>query len=973
MPTANILQDEAQRLLGLQKLMILDTEPEMCFDGIVAAAAAIGSAPIALISLIDRDRQWFKAKFGIDMHETQRSDSFCTFAIQQRGPMMVPDALLDDRFAANPYVTGEPFIRAYLGLPIYAPNGSIVGTLCLLDREVRAWTNDQIKLLVGLTHSITHSFKARLALHNTSEMAHHLATLSHAQAIQGEVLEDVGHLAKVGGWALDLATNQLHWSQQTRQIHEVDSSFVPNLESAIEFYAEDARNAISEAVENGLLTGEPWDLELPLVTAKGKPIWVRALGRAVVENGETKRLVGAFQDISDDLAKRLELQETASRARQALSDVSAYQTALDKHAIVATTDAQGTILFVNEKFCSISGYGRDELIGANHRILNSGYHDKRFFKEMWKTIKAGKSWHGEICNKSKSGNLYWVDTTVVPMLGPDGRPERFVAVRYDITDRKEADRQLQAAMSQVAGFFEVAHEAIVVADSEGRFVKVNPAFERVLGYSVTELENSRFFDYLHPDDHAETLQALRLLNEGQAIDGLINRYRRADGSWRYMEWRGTPKNGFVYASARDISERLKYEAELENARTEAERATDAKSQFLANMSHEIRTPLNGVIGIVGALARLEMPDQHREMVELIQTSSQTLERLLNDILDVSKIEAGKFDLEISEFDLIEEIEAAAELMRIKADEKGVGFEVIQGKGVEGHYLGDPIRLRQIITNLCSNAIKFTHKGAVKVFVEALADEPSNTHHTVQVTVVDTGVGFDAEAAGRLFGRFEQADGSITREFGGTGLGLSICKILAEMMGGGISATSEPGVGSRFMAKIRLPKVEPAVTTSRAPSPKDRMITSEAAAELLQGLRILVAEDHPINQKVIKMILEPCRCELILASNGLEAIAAFDLSDFDAILMDMQMPEMDGLTAIELIREREWRLGLEHTPIAILSANAMAEHLEASYKAGADAHISKPVTPDSLYLGLTGLLKLRNSKFADVAPMQIVRV
>ena len=308
-------------------------------------------------------------------------------------------------------------------------------------------------------------------------------------------------------------------------------------------------------------------------------------------------------------------------------------------------------------------------------------------------------------------------------------------------------------------------------------------------------------------------------------------------------------------------------------------------------------------------------------------------------------------------------------MRIKADEKGVDFEVINSAGADGRFLGDAIRLRQIITNLCSNAIKFTHKGSVKVLVKVLDGDEGDDRRTVQVAVTDTGIGFDAETGKRLFSRFEQADGSITREFGGTGLGLSICKVLAEMMGGGISATSVQGVGSRFELEVRLPKIEQQDGRDTAIAANDETITSEIAAELFKGLKILVAEDHPINQKVIKMILDPCGLDLTMASNGLEAIAAFDLGAFDAILMDMQMPEMDGLTAIEAIREREWRLGLEHTPIAVLSANAMAEHLEASFEVGADAHISKPVTPDTLYSGLMNLLQKRHPKLGTLQRAQ----
>lgn len=463
-------------------------------------------------------------------------------------------------------------------------------------------------------------------------------------------------------------------------------------------------------------------------------------------------------------------------------------------------------------------------------------------------------------------------------------------------------------------------------------------------------------DLIHPDDISVTHQAMIALAKGEQVHELVNRYKRNDGAWRWMEWRATPRDGFAYASARDITDRLTHERDLLEARLAAEEATKAKSQFLANMSHEIRTPLNGVIGIASALSRLDMPVRHQEMVELIKTSGETLERLLNDILDLSKIEAGKFDLLIEDFDLVREIEAASHLMAVRADEKGIDFRVEYGQMARGVFRGDAVRLRQIVSNLASNAVKFTQSGEVAIYVDVTNGSALDAH--LVVAVHDTGIGFDAAAGQRLFGRFEQADGTITRSFGGTGLGLSICRAIAQMMGGTITASSTPGKGSCFTVSFPLPRSQSLDEFdeggARLPSQSFSEIEFEEDGK---PLRLLVAEDHPINQKVVAMILEPYGIEITFANNGLEALEHFDSARFDAILMDMQMPEMDGLTAIRAIREREARLSITRTPIAVLSANAMAEHIAASIEAGSDTHIAKPVTPDSLSAGIEKLLAL----------------
>jgi signal transduction histidine kinase/ActR/RegA family two-component response regulator len=363
---------------------------------------------------------------------------------------------------------------------------------------------------------------------------------------------------------------------------------------------------------------------------------------------------------------------------------------------------------------------------------------------------------------------------------------------------------------------------------------------------------------------------------------------------------------------------------------ELERANQAKSVFLANMSHELRTPLNGVIAIGDRLGEESDPERRRELAALVTSSGRLLEQVLSDILDVSKIEAGQFQLSTAPFDLAQLVGGVAELHRASAEAKSLDFSWRLEPGVAGTYLGDAGRISQILNNLLANAVKFTAIGGVDLTVE-------RTDEGLSVTVSDTGVGFDDTVRQRLFKRFVQADQSITRRFGGTGLGLSICAALAEMMGGRIDARAVVGRGAIFRVDLPLARAQ-AVEHDQAGD--DEEIS-------LEGLRVLVAEDHPTNQKVVEIVLEPFGAVLTMVDDGQAALDAFVPGAFDAILMDMQMPVMDGLTATRLIREREREAGAEPVLIVMLTANAMEEHIAAAKAVGADLHLAKPMRPAQL--------------------------
>jgi signal transduction histidine kinase/CheY-like chemotaxis protein len=418
----------------------------------------------------------------------------------------------------------------------------------------------------------------------------------------------------------------------------------------------------------------------------------------------------------------------------------------------------------------------------------------------------------------------------------------------------------------------------------------------------------------------------------EAADGGV-REAGADALEGRSDEIGALARALVDERARSQSLMTGLEERVRERTAELDRANQAKSSFLATMSHELRTPLNGVIALSDLLAQRQTHEEDKEMAGLIVSSGRLLEQVLTDILDFSKIEAGQMSLGAAPFDLNVCVRRVAELHRASAEAKGLTLQWRISPDAAGGAIGDDVRTTQILSNFLSNAVKFTEQG--EVMLEVDRDEEG-----VLFAVRDTGIGFSEEVGQRLFRRFEQADVSITRRFGGTGLGLAICASLAELMSGRVWAESEIGVGSSFFARLRLPPVTlaaPVDTADDGPKPAP-----------LTGCRVLLAEDHPANQRVVALILEPMGVELTIVGDGRLAIEAEAAGEaYDVILMDLHMPEVDGLTAIRAIRKAEAERGSRRTPIIALTADALAEHVEATRAAGADHHLAKPIRPDGL--------------------------
>jgi len=382
----------------------------------------------------------------------------------------------------------------------------------------------------------------------------------------------------------------------------------------------------------------------------------------------------------------------------------------------------------------------------------------------------------------------------------------------------------------------------------------------------------------------------------------------------------------------------------------------AQSEFLANMSHEIRTPLNGVVAIAGVLEKTALNARQAELVGVIRSSGETLERLLSDVLDLSKIETGALAIETEPFHLAETLRGVAALCGPRGEEKGVSLRVEIPPAAEAMVLGDVVRVKQVVTNLVSNAVKFTEQGHVTLRLKA-----GRIPDAWRIEVEDTGVGFDPAKKSRIFARFQQADGSVTRRYGGSGLGLSICRQLVDLMGGSLDCDSRPGSGSTFTVELPLPRAEPAAHERQPAFDADRLeVSSPPAADSQptptvefaeRRLRVLLADDHPTNRTVVQVMIAHLEIDLVVVENGLEACEAFEADRFDVVLMDMQMPVMDGLSAIRRLRLFERRSALSPALMVMLTANAMREHQDQSLQAGADLHLSKPIEAARLFAAL----------------------
>ncbi|MBK9307687.1 MAG: response regulator [Nitrospira sp.] len=549
-----------------------------------------------------------------------------------------------------------------------------------------------------------------------------------------------------------------------------------------------------------------------------------------------------------------------------------------------------------------------------------------------------------------------------------------VALAMEAADRRRVEQALRTSEGRLTTTVQSTNIGIWDWDLTSNEVYLSPEWKRQLGYDEDELDNT-FQEWerrIHPHDHDRAMGTIESYLSGRTSGLEIeHRLQHKDGSYRWILARGTMIKNEADLSSRimgihlDVTDRKVGEEQLRLAKDAAEAASLAKSQFLANMSHEIRTPMNGVLGMAELLLRCTLDDKERHLVESIQRSGTALLSIINDILDFSKIEAGKLQLERIPFDVRRTIQEAIDLSGPIAQRKQLKLSLHMDPDIPTYLLGDPTRLGQVLVNLVGNAVKFTDRGSVEVSVTS--ENLSDQQHGLSVTVRDTGIGLTSAVQTHIFDAFSQADGSTTRKYGGTGLGLAIVKQLVTLMGGGIELESRVGEGSTFRFTALFTRCELAqhpVTVSEV-STTVRSVPTDLHAQPQKELHILLVEDNPVNREVASGMLETFACRIDIAENGREALAATETKKYDLVFMDCQMPEMDGLTATRLIREREAKEApaarVPRVPIVALTAHAMQGDRELCLAAGMDDYLTKPFTLTQLEDVLVRWISDNNTK------------
>ena len=780
----------------------------------------------------------------------------------------------------------------------------------------------------------------------------------------------------------------------------------------------------------------------------------------------------SLESLSQLMSALVNQREISQRELQAaLSDLAKQKFALDQHAIVSITDLSGVIIYANDKFCQISGYTREELLGKTHRVINSGVQSREFFGDLWRTILAGKVWHGEICNRAKDNARYWVQATIVPLLDDQCKPEQFIAIRTDITARKqmqaaivETESRLRRITNTVPGVvyqFEVDQNGtrftfvsdrlteirgldrsalladgslalaqlvdedrercvaavqlaavrrerwhddyrIRLPDGSRRWIRseINPepqlaangatvftgiwqdvtqlkeagdrlrevtesipvvvfqyrlwadgrqnfpfcssVSEQICGLRPEEVmaDPAVFFSQVLADDQETFVQAFVTSARNNAQISLDFRMlHKLSGEVIWVHGESMPSkaadggllwNGYLA----DISKAKQVSEELRRAKEAAEVANQAKSDFLANMSHEIRTPMNGVIGMTELALETDLTHEQRDYLEIVKSSSDSLLRVINDILDFSKIEAGKLLIETISFDLAQVTGELLKALAMQAHAKGLELVSEVDPATPMRVLGDPVRLRQVLMNLLGNAIKFTHRGEVVLRISA---GPVQQHAcTFHFSVHDSGVGIAQSKLQSIFEAFSQEDSSTTRRFGGTGLGLSISTRLVEAMGGQITVKSELGHGSQFDFSV------PMALDHQAQGLVNLGVS-------FPGLRVLLVVDHALGRSVIARSLASLGASTSLADGAEAALtlarqAGLGAACFDLLMLDFQLPDIDGLT---LAQQLLATTGCAGAPFILISKAGQKTDALRVGEVGPAACLTKPFGSEEL--------------------------
>jgi PAS domain S-box-containing protein len=1075
MQKPEIPANESDRQAALDRYKILDTLPEQVYDDLTQLAADICGTPIALISLVDKDRQWFKSRVGVDVSETPREISFCGHTVAANAILNVPNASLDPRFADNPLVAKDPSIRFYVGVPLITEDNFALGTLCVIDRQPRDLTEQQIRQLEALSRLAISQLELRLKkeslrilasvvessddaimtktlegiITSWNPAAEKLFGYSEAEAIgqpifmlipsdhldeefrilarirRGERLEhfetvriskegksievsatisplvnDAGQVVGASTILRDISDrkqteNTLRESQALLQtvldafplsifwkdrqsillgcnrLFAITSGMKSPLEAigksnfdfsytnneALGYLADD-----QQVMESGLAK---LNIEETITLPSGEQQWIQTNKIPLRDSeGNVIGVMGTFQDISErkQVEKALKESEHSYASLMAAAPVGIFR-----------TDAMGHCTYVNDHWCRISGLTLESALGDGWRQGLYSEDRQSISDEWYRSAQEDRPFSLEYRFQRPDGVITWVYGQSVVKLDADGIITGYVGTITDINDRKQAELQLQKVSDRLA----LALSSGAIGCWEWN-IQQNMAFwdERMYElYGVCKEKDLRIVyeiwaGAIHPEDRAESEMTTQQIATGQ-VEEYDTEFRvvHPDGSIHFIKAYGTLKRDAsgnplsIIGINFDISDRKQAEAQLQKINDELLRATRLKDEFLANMSHELRTPLNSILGMNEVLQDEifgSINERQLKTLQTIENSSTHLLALINDILDVAKIESGEVMLELTATDLDSLCQSSLAFIKQQALTKRIQLIPRIPKHLPEIML-DERRIRQVLINLLNNAVKFTLEGGtITLEVSQVQLESSTTNLTtlnyLKIAVIDTGIGISAENIQKLFQPFIQIDSALNRQYQGTGLGLALVKRLVELHGGNVELTSEVGVGSCFAINLLINIGSPAIEEQTEDLSEQSQIGQSQTEELILPL-ILLAEDNEANITTFSSYLDAKGYRILLATNGQQAIDLAKSHSPDLILMDIQMPVMDGMEAIKQIRLDP---NLVDIPIVALTALAMAGDRERCLAVGANEYLTKPVKLKQLATSIQQFLMQRKN-------------
>ncbi len=972
---------EEDRLAALKTLGIVGTAPEPHFDAVSRTARRLFGVRSALVAFIDATQLWPKTPCVDLPGPIPRAAGICDHTIRSDALLVVPDARADLRFRDLPGVTAQNGFRFYAGLPLSLRPGLRIGTFCLIDPNPRAGFSeaeaDAFRDLaeVVLAHLRLTEANARRgrAIEQATirealirEQHREINARARAQEAANHQLSMAEQLAHIGNWRVDLADGQPVWSASLYAIAGRDPGTPPPpLAAFAQIYHPDDRPRLEATVADAIARGGRFDFEARLLRPDGavRDVVVRGMSQG---EGASTGLFGVLIDVTE--RRRAEDEVRRSELR--------YRGLAEALPLLVWTmrvgDGQAT--YANAQFHTYYGpigSERAERLARNHP------EDAAAMAAAWtRAVETGTGFSGQWRIRRHDGVYRWHKLSLIPIRldSADGAVAEWLGTALDVDDIVTARLAVEEARGLLGIALDAAEAGTWDWDMRTGLATLSPESARMHGLPETGASHAitaaQWTALLHPDDTTDVWNEIRRAVE--TATPYAAEFRVGD-RWLYARGRtvlgpeGQPRR--MVGLHLDITERKAAEAALraatidaEAARAEAERASEAKSEFLAAMSHEIRTPLNGILGYADLLLEESaIQNEDRRRLELIQSSGAALLTVVNDILDFSKIEAGELVLDPVTFPLVSTVDATVSIVRGSALRSGLAIEARIDPALPAFVVGDPGRLRQVLLNLLNNAVKFTSEGAVTVSVDREGDglaPDGGPGDIVRFAVTDTGIGIAPAQQDRLFKRFSQVDGSISRRFGGTGLGLAISRHLVTLMGGEIGVESREGEGSTFWFRLVLPRSADSAAThgaraSEAGAVPLRTAVPDAAAgmESAAALRLLLAEDVPLNQELACAVLESQGYVVEVVGDGAEAITAVAAAvaagrPYDLVLMDVQMPGVDGLTATRRIRALAPPAC--DVPIVAMTANVLPPQIAELREAGMDDHVGKPFRRADLF-------------------------